>query len=144
MPGVDGMELLHQLSSREVSLPVIMLTGHGDVPMAVEAMKLGAIEFLEKPTEPAKLRAAVLAALALDAARRSDQDECDEIKTLIALLTDREREVLDLLVEGKQARTISTVLGTAHNTVRVHRARIMKKMRADSVADLIRMVHLCR
>ena len=142
MPGTDGMELLRQLVARSVAIPIIMLTAHGDVPMAVDAMKLGAVEFLEKPVEPSILRNVVSSALELDAARRRDQDERDEVNALLDTLTDREREVLDLLVEGKQTRTISTVLGTAHNTVRVHRARLMKKMRADSIADLIRMLNL--
>lgn len=144
MPGMDGMALLRRLTEMKCKLPVIMLTAHGDVPMAVDAMKIGAVEFLEKPAEPSALRSAVAAAIQFDAAQRAALAEAEEIATLLRTLTDREREVHDLLIAGKPARTIATVLGTAHNTIRIHRGRLMKKMRADNVADLIRMANLLK
>lgn len=142
MPGLDGMRLLRRLAELDSKLPVIMLTAHGDVPMAVQAMKVGAVEFLEKPVEPATLRLVVASALAQDEDQRSNLAEIQEIESLLSELTRREREVLELLVDGKSAKTVASIRQVAHNTVRIHRSRIMKKMRADNVADLIRMVNL--
>jgi two-component system response regulator FixJ len=141
MPGMDGMELLRVLAERDADLPVVMLTAHGDVTMAVNAMKTGAVEFLEKPCHANHLRQKVGEALARNATNQSKLDEREEIRQLLSNLTPREREVLDLLVDGKQARTVSKRLGSSHNTVRVQRTTIMKKMRADNLADLINMLH---
>ena len=140
MPGMDGMQLLKQLESRNARLPILMLSAHGDIRMAVRAMKLGAIDFLEKPVDPNTLRQKVLLAVEQDKLARTDQEELEEIRSSIETLTPREREVLDLLVDGKTAKVIGVILGTAHNTVRVQRANIFRKMRADNVVDLIRMV----
>lgn len=142
MPGLDGMELLAILSEKRQKIPVIMLSAHGDIPMAVSAVKTGAVDFLQKPAEPEELRERVAKALELDREWRLGQDERIEIVELLSLLTPREREVLNLLVDGKDARIISVILGTSHNTVRVQRASIMKKMRADNVTDLVRMMHI--
>ena len=139
MPGVDGMQLLKQLESRNASLPIFMLSAHGDIRMAVRAMKFGAIDFLEKPVDPNVLREKVLQAMEQDKLARADQAELEEIRSCFETLTPREREVLDLLVDGKTAKMIGVILGTAHNTVRVQRANIFRKMRADNVVDLIRM-----
>jgi len=140
MPGMDGMELLDRLAERRARTPIIMLTAHGDIPMAVDAIKLGAVEFLEKPAEAETLREKVAAALAKDAASRLAGEEHEEIQHFLETLTTREREVLRYLVDGKHAKTIAKILGTSHNTVRVQRSAIMKKMRADTVADLVRMM----
>lgn len=141
MPGMDGMELLQELMSRGTKIPVVMLSGHGDIPMAVAAVKIGAVDFLEKPAEAEQLREKVTKALALDTKWRMGQDEREEIVQLLSTLTPREREVLNLLVDGKEAKIIGTILGSSHNTVRVQRASIMKKMRADNIADLVRMMN---
>ena len=140
MPGMDGMQLLKHLESRDASLPIFMLSAHGDIRMAVRALKLGAIDFIEKPVDPHLLRKKVLQAMEQDKLARADQAELDEVRSAIQSLTPREREVLDLLVDGKSAKVIGVILGTAHNTVRVQRANIFRKMRADNVVDLIRMV----
>lgn len=142
MPKMDGMELLQELMNRGTKIPVIMLSGHGDIPMAVAAVKIGAVDFLEKPAEPEQIREKVSKALALDTKWRLGQDEREEILQLTATLTPREREILNLLVDGKDAKIIATILGSSHNTVRVQRASIMKKMRADNIADLVRMVRV--
>lgn len=144
MPGMDGMELLRHLSEHEILIPIIMLTAHGDIPMAVDAMKTGAVEFLEKPAEPNTLREKVAAALALDEVWRLDEEERAEIRGNYKKLSPREREVLDLIIDGKKPRTIGRILGTSQNTIRVQRASIMKKMRADSPADLVKMMNTLR
>lgn len=141
MPGIDGMELLRRLSELQVRMPVVMLSAHGDIPMAVRALKIGAVDFLEKPVDADELRAKVAEALRSDAEWRQGQDERDEIQQLLQTLTSREHEVLELLVRGRQAKTIALAFGTSHNTVRVQRANIMRKMKADTVGDLIRMIN---
>ena len=140
MPGMDGMQLLRELAHRDYYPPIIMLTAHGDIPMAVDAIQTGAIDFLEKPAEPAAIQEKVTAALAKDAESRRGKAERDEIRSAYDQLTPREREVLELLVDGKSTKTIATVLGTAESTVRLHRSSIFKKMRADSVPDLINLM----
>ncbi len=140
MPGMDGMELLERLSESDIFIPVIILTAHGDIPMAVDAIKIGAIEFFEKPADANILREKVADALAIDTKWRQGEEEREEIRQRHNNLTPREREVVELMVDGKTSRTIATVLGTAQNTVRVQRASIMKKMQADSPGDLIKMM----
>lgn len=140
MPGMDGMQLLQRLQTLGRKIPVVMLSAHGDIQMAVASVKLGAIDFLEKPVDPATLRQKVMSALAVDRQWQMDKDEYDEIVQQLATLTPREREVLDLLVAGKEAKIVAQLLGSSHNTVRVQRASIMKKMRADNIADLIRIL----
>ena len=142
MPGTDGMQLLRNLSQQGHRIPTIMLSAHGDIPMAVRAVRIGAFDFLEKPVDPAILREKVAAALQFDADQRLEQDERTEIQQHLGSLTPREREVLNLLVSGKDAKIIAGILGSSYNTVRVQRASLMKKMRADNVADLIRMMQL--
>ena len=140
MPSMDGMQLLKQLESRNAALPILMLSAHGDIRMAVRAMKLGAIDFLEKPVDANVLRQKVLVAMEQDQLARTDQAELEEVRAAMQTLTPREREVLDLLIDGKSAKMIGVILGTAHNTVRVQRANIFRKMQADNVVDLIRRV----
>jgi two-component system, LuxR family, response regulator FixJ len=142
MPGMDGMDLLRHLSQQGIRIPVVMLSAHGDIPMAIDAVKTGAIDFLEKPADPDVLRQKVAGALAMDLTWRLDLDETEEIKQLESTLTPREREVLRLLVDGKNAKIVAQILGSSYNTVRVQRASIMKKMRADNIADLVRMTNM--
>ena len=109
--------------------------------MAVAALKVGAIDFLEKPADPDVLRQKVVQALTVDRHWRMAQEERNEVDQLLSTLTPREREVLELLVDGKEAKSVAQILGSSHNTVRVQRASIMKKMRADNIADLVRMTN---
>ena len=141
MPGMDGIALLKHLQGRQAPIPIIMLTAYGDIPMAVDAIKTGAVEFLEKPVDADLLREKVADALSADADSRAVRAEIDEVRNLMSTLTPREREVLELLADGKSTRTIATILGTAYNTVRVQRTQIISKMKADSVTDLVKMVH---
>lgn len=141
MPGMDGMELLRHLRTQGRKIPVLMLSAHGDIPMAVAALKVGAIDFLEKPADPDVLRQKVVQALTVDRHWRMAQEERNEVDQLLSTLTPREREVLELLVDGKEAKSVAQILGSSHNTVRVQRASIMKKMRADNIADLVRMTN---
>ena len=140
MPGMDGLQLQAALSVRNTPLPVVVMTGHGDVPMAVRAMKAGAVDFLEKPFADTQLLSAVHRAL--DANRRSLQAaaDCADAAKRIALLTLREHEVLTLLVDGKSSKEIAKTLGTSPRTIDVHRARVFQKLQADTLPDLVRLV----
>jgi two-component system response regulator FixJ len=139
MPDMTGIELLQRLRSRSVDLPVIVITGHGDVPLAVEAMKSGAIDFIEKPfADDAILKAVQAAALRLaHGERRSGEDVA--IAARIASLSERERQVLDGLIAGAANKTIALDLGISPRTVEVYRANVMSKMQAKSLSELIRM-----
>lgn len=137
MPGFDGIQFLKELREVSFHLPVLMLTGHADVPMAVKAMKLGAVEFLEKPVDPDTLREKVANALRGEELQHQHHLEVAEIRTCYETLSPREREVLKLLVDGKQPKTIAQILGTAQSTIRIQRQSILKKMRVDNVYDLI-------
>jgi two-component system response regulator FixJ len=139
MPDMDGLELQEELARRKASLAVIVMTGHGDVPLAVRAMKAGAIDFLEKPFA----RDAVLAAVAraLDAGSRANEAavNAQAMRGRIALLTPREREVFERVAAGKQSKVIAHELGTSARTIEVHRGRMMGKMQARSLQELVRM-----
>jgi two-component system response regulator FixJ len=139
MPGMDGLELQEELIRRNCPLPVIVITGHGDVPLAVRAMKAGAEDFLEKPFSREVLLAAV--SHALDRAKRIPQPhvDSDELHRRIASLTPREREVFDLVVAGKQSKAIAFELGAATRTIEVHRGRMMNKMKAGNLQELVRL-----
>ena len=124
-------------------LPIIFLTGEGDIPKSVQAMKQGASDFLTKPVNDEDLLAAVRVAIEKDRALRRDQAELSEIRTRLATLTPREREVLEYVVTGKLNKQIAGDLGTVEQTVKVHRARVMQKMRVQSVAELVRLTQRC-
>ena len=133
MPGMSGLELLEALQAKRVALPVIIMTGHGDVPMAVRAMKAGALDFLEKPFNDQALIEAVQRALGTAAPRPAS-----EIAQHFETLTPREREVMALIVEGRANKVVGAELGMSVRTVEVHRARIMEKMAVRSLAELVR------
>lgn len=140
MPKLDGIQFLKRLRTIGSNIPMLILTGHADIPMAVSAMKLGAAEFLEKPIDPDTLRRKVAGVLAGEAIAHQQNLETREIESLYATLSPRENEVLNLLVSGRQPKSIATILGTAQSTIRIQRRSILKKMRADSVSDLIRLM----
>jgi two-component system response regulator FixJ len=139
MPGISGVELLRRLKSLEAPFPVIVITGHGDVPLAVEAMKLGAVDFLEKPFEDDALVAAVQSALGRHEHDARHAAEKAEIFERIASLSERERQVLEGLVAGNPNKTIAFDLGISPRTVEIYRANVMTKMKAKSLSELVRM-----
>lgn len=139
MPGMHGLELLRQLRARNIHIPVVIATGTGTVPIAVETMKLGAVEFLEKPVDHRVLLMNVQQALAKEAARRVERSEAQSIQERFTDLTDREREVLNLIVGGQSNKQIAMTLGISIKTVAVHRGKLMLKTGAMNAADLVRM-----
>jgi len=140
MPGMSGLELQQQLNLRGAVIPVIFMTGHGDIPMAVEAMQHGAFDFLQKPFRDQDLLDRIQRAIVRDGEQRQSLGEHARIKAHIESLTAREREVLDLMTQGKQNKVIAQDLGVSPRTVEIHRARVMEKMNAQSVAQLVRMM----
>ena len=143
MPAVSGLELQGMLADRGSLLPIIFLTAHGDIPKSVQAMKRGATDFLTKPVNDEDLLAAVRAAIEKHRALRRDQAELSEIRARLATLTPREREVLEYVVAGKLNKQIAGDLGTVEQTVKIHRAHVMQKMRVQSVAELVRITERC-
>jgi FixJ family two-component response regulator len=139
MPGMDGMALQRELSQRHALLPIIFVTGHGDVPLAVEAMKNGAFDFMQKPFGPAELLERVARALAADAEARADAAQRDDILRRYAALTPREREVMAMIVDGLANKVIAIDLALSERTVEIHRSRVMEKMGTRSVAHLVRL-----
>jgi FixJ family two-component response regulator len=144
MPGMNGMELHKELNRLGSILPIIFVTGHGDVPMAVEAMQHGAVDFVQKPYREQELLDKINQALALDTKQRASLLEKQDIKKHLATLTARENEVLDELVEGKANKVIAAELGISQRTVEIHRARVMEKMATHSLAHLVRMIMAVR
>jgi two-component system, LuxR family, response regulator FixJ len=140
MPGMSGMELQQQLNLRGAVIPVIFMTGHGDIPMAVEAMQHGAFDFLQKPFRDQDLLDRIQRAIVKDAELRKSLGEHARIRSHLESLTPREREVLDLMTQGKQNKVIGQDLGVSPRTIEIHRARVMEKMGATSVAELVRMM----
>jgi two-component system response regulator FixJ len=143
MPGLSGLAVQAELTKRGVRLPVIFLTGHGDVPMAVRAVKAGAVDFLEKPIEGKVLIARIGAALARDAALRHKPSDDAVLRARYASLTERERQVMSLAVAGKPNKDIARALGISHRTVEIHRARVMRKMDAHTLFELADMARVC-
>jgi RNA polymerase sigma factor (sigma-70 family) len=138
--GLSGLDLQGELAARKCQVPIVFITGHGDIPMTVRAMKAGAVEFLTKPFRDQDLLDAVRIALERDRARRQRESERTELQQRFDSLTSREREVISLVVAGKLNKEIAHQLGTAENTIKVHRSRAVEKMHAQSVAELVRMM----
>ena len=143
MPEVSGLELQSILARKSSLLPIIFLTAHGSVPKSVQAMKRGASDFLTKPVNDEDLLAAIRAAIEKDRTLRREQTELSEIRARVARLTPREREVLEYVVAGKLNKQIAGELGTVEQTVKIHRAHVMQKMRVQSVAELVRLTQRC-
>lgn len=139
MPGIDGLELQAQLRAKGCEPAIVFLSGQGDVSAATDAMKAGAVDFLEKPVQSDRLLAAVRGAVAHDVAARSVRSERDDLAARHRWLTRREREVMTLVVDGLPNKRIADQLGTSEKTVKVHRARVMTKMAAPSLPELVRM-----
>jgi FixJ family two-component response regulator len=140
MPGMSGLELQQSLNLRGATIPVIFITGHGDVPMAVEAMQHGAFDFLQKPFREHLLIERIQCALEQDRASRDELTQLERIRRRLESLTPREREVLDLVTAGKPNKIMAVELHVSQRTVELHRARVMEKMGATSLAQLVRMV----
>jgi len=140
MPGMSGIELQQQLNLRGATIPVIFITGHGDIPMAVEAMQHGAFDFLQKPFRDQDLIDRIQRALERDARNRAALTQHARIRQRFESLTPREREVLMLMTRGKPNKVMAAELGVSQRTVEIHRARVMEKSGADSLAHLVRMV----
>jgi len=139
MPGLTGLELQKALAAKGRELPIVFLTGRGDIATSVRAMKLGAVDFLTKPVDDENLLSAIRSALEKNRTSRTAREELARIEQRLALLTPREREVLERVVAGRLNKQIAAELGTVEKTVKVHRARVMRKMGARTVAELVRL-----
>jgi RNA polymerase sigma factor (sigma-70 family) len=140
LPGLSGLDFQRELAARNIRIPIIFVTGHGDIPMSVRAMKAGAVEFLTKPFHDQDLLDAIHIALERDRVRREQEKEVADLRQRVQSLTRREREVISMVVSGMLNKQISGQLGTSENTVKVHRSRAMEKMQAQSLPDLVRMM----
>jgi two-component system, LuxR family, response regulator FixJ len=139
MPGMDGIELQRRLKAANNTMPVVVITGHGDIALAVEAMKAGALDFIEKPFDEEVLLGAIKSALTRRSSERQQTAAAEEIRVRIKALTERERQVLDGLVAGNPNKVIAHDLGISARTVEIYRANVMTKMQADSLSNLVRM-----
>lgn len=138
--GLSGLDLQYELAARNCPVPIVFITGHGDIPMSVRAMKAGAIEFLTKPFRDQDLLDAVRVALERDRIRREQKKEITGLQQRLDSLTAREREVISMVVAGKLNKQIADQLGTSENTIKVHRSKVMEKMQAQSLAELVVMM----
>jgi len=139
LPGMSGLDCQRELAKANIRIPIIFITAHGDIPMTVRAMKVGAVEFLTKPFRDQDLLDAIQVALERDRARHQEEAEIATLRTHLESLTQREREVLPLVVSGLLNKQIAGEIGTSETTVKVHRSRLMRKMGADSLAELVRL-----
>ena len=139
MPGLSGIDLQEELSKADYHMPIIFITGHGNIPMSVQAMKKGAVDFLTKPFNDKELLQTIEKAIEKDTHARAEYDETLDIRRRIELLTPRENEILPYIITGMLNKQVALKLGIAEKTVKVHRGRIMEKLRVDSVADLVRL-----
>jgi len=144
LPGLSGLDLQRALAEAQVHVPIIFITGHGDIPMSVQAMKAGAVEFLTKPFRDQVLLDAIQDALARAREARQQRADIDHLRQRYASLTPREREVMHLVVTGLLNKQIAAELGTAEQTIKLHRRQVMQKMQVVSLADLVRMVEKLR
>jgi RNA polymerase sigma factor (sigma-70 family) len=140
LPGISGLNLQRQLAKADIQIPIIFITAHGDIPMTVRAMKAGAVEFLTKPFRDQDLLDAIHLALEKDRGRRQQEAGLAALRERFESLSPREREVVAMVVSGMLNKQIAAQIGTAENTVKVHRSRAMEKMQANSLADLVKMV----
>ena len=140
LPGLSGLDFQRELAGRNIRIPIVFLTGHGDIPMSVRAMKAGAVEFLTKPFRDQDLLDAVRIALERDRARREQDQDVMILQQRFDSLTSREQEVISMVVSGMLNKQIADQLGTAESTVKVQRSRAMEKMQAESLVELIRMI----
>jgi FixJ family two-component response regulator len=139
LPGLSGLDLQTELSRANIHIPIIFITGHGDVPMSVRAMKAGAIDFLTKPFRDQDMLDAVTAAIERDRHRRADQQAVADVRTHFNTLTPRERQVMALVTQGLMNKQIAGQIGLSEITIKIHRGHVMRKMKAKSLADLVRM-----